>query len=123
MLVKNDIVMGMIQADLHERFGRGWSIDVMEYAKDDRGVVLVRIRHGHIGDAGAVAANAHMFLSDLKDMVEGKCIQEQVHEAIGGEWSPPYYFTKPGLNACKEIYDRVITHIDHYAWTEQNNPE
>lgn len=122
MLVQNDIVMGLVQADLHERFGHGWSIDVMQRPKDDS-VVLIRIRYGHIGDAGAVAANANMFMSRLKDMIEGKCIQEQVYEAIGGEWTPPYYLNQPGLDACKEIYDRVMARIDHYAWTEKNNPE
>lgn len=127
MQVKNDIVMGLIQADLHERFGQGWSIEVLENPNPGKAVpgsvVRVRIRYGHIGDEGAVAANANMLMPHLKLMVEGKSIQEQVHEAIGDEWAPPYYLNERGLNTCKDIHERVMSNLDYFAWTEQNNPE
>ncbi len=125
--VRDNEVMGLIEADLHERFGPGWSVEVMEHPNPGKAapgtVVRVRIRYGHIGDKGAVAANANMLAPHLKLMVEGKCIQEQIHEAIGGEWSPPCYLNQRGLNTCQDIYERVVNNLDHYAWTEQNNPE
>lgn len=127
MTVRNDIVRELIQADLHERFGRGWLIEVIEHPNPGKGVagsvVQLRIRHGQIGDTGAIAVNANMLTPHLKFMVEGKSIQEQVHEAIGDDWSPPYYLNKCGLNTCQDIYEQVIDNLDEYAWTEQNNPE
>ncbi len=127
MIVRNDIVKGLIQADLHERFGHGWSIEVIDNPKPGKAVagsvIRIRIRYGHIGDTGAVAANANMLTPHLKFMVEGKTIQEQVHEAIGDEWSPPYYLNDCGLNTCQGIYETIIGNLDKYAWTEKNNPE
>ena len=127
MQVRDDIVRGLIQAELHERFGHGWSIEVMEHPNPGKGapgsVVRVRIRYGHIGDIGAVAANANMLAPHLKLMVEGKSIQEQVYEAIEDDWAPPYYLNKCGLNTCQGIYEKIIGNLDEYAWTEQNNPE
>lgn len=122
-----DIVLGLIQADLHERFGHGWLIEVMEHPNPGKAasgsVIRVRIRYGHIGDDDAVAANANILTPDLKFMVESKCIQEQVHEAIGGDWAPPGYLNECGLNTCQDIYEQVIHNLDRFAWTEQNNPE
>ena len=127
MCVCNDSVRGVIQADLHERFGRGWSIEVIDHPKPGKAVpgsvVCIRIRYGNIGDRGAVAANANMLTPHLKFMVEGKSIQEQVHEAIGNEWEPPYYLNDCGLTTCQEIYKTIIGNLDKYAWTEKNNPE
>lgn len=127
MTVREDIVRGLIQADLHERFGHGWSIEVMEHPNPGKGapgsVVRVRIRYGHIGDIGAVAVNANMLAPHLKLMVEAKSIQEQVHEAIADEWAPPYYLNQRGLNTCQDIYEKIIGNLDEFAWTEQNNPE
>ncbi len=127
MTVRNDIVRELIQADLHERFGRGWTIEVIEHPHPGKGaqgsVVRLRIRHGQIGDKGAVAVNANMLTPHLKLMVEGKSIQEQVYEAIEDDWSSPYYLNKCGLNTCQDIYETVINNLDEYAWTEQNNPE
>ncbi len=127
MTVRNDIVRGLIQADLHERFGHGWSIEVMNHPNPGKAVpgsvVRIRIRYGNIGDTGAVAANANMLTPHLKFMVEGKSIQEQVHEAIGDEWAPPYYLNDCGLNTCQEIYKTIIGNLDKHAWTEKNNPE
>ena len=127
MRVLDDIVMGLIQADLHERFGHGWSIEVMENPNPGKAapgtVVRVRIRYGHIGDKGAVAANANMLTPHLKLMVEGKSIQEQVHESIGGDWQPYVYLNKRGENTCQDIYEGVMNNLDRHAWTEQNNPE
>ncbi len=118
---------GLIQADLHERFGAGWSIEVIEHPNPGKGaqgsVVRVRIRHGRLGGFRGVAVNANMLTPHLKLMVEAKSIQEQVHEAIGDDWSPPYYLNKCGQNTCQGIYEKVIDNLDEYAWTEQNNPE
>ncbi len=127
MAVRNDIVRGLIQADLHERFGCGWSIEVIEHPDPGKGaagsMVRLRIRYGHLGGFGAVAVNANMLTPHLKLMVEGKSIQEQVHEAIGDEWSPPYYLNKSGLNTCQDIFEKITGNLAEYAWTEQNNPE
>lgn len=127
MIVREDIVRGLIQAELHERFGQGWSIEVVEHpspGKAVRGsVVRVRIRYGHIGDIGAIAVNANMLTPHLKLMVEGKTIQEQIYEAIGNDWAPPYYLNQSGVNTCQDIYEKIIGNLDEYAWTEQNNPE
>ncbi len=127
MTVRNDIVRELIQADLHERFGHGWSIEVMNHPNPGKGIpgsmVRIRIRYGHIGDTGAVAANANMLTPHLRFMVEGKSIQEQVHEAIGNEWESPYYLNDCGLTTCQGIYEKIITNLDKYSWTEKNNPE
>ena len=127
MRVRDDIVRGLIQAELHERFGHGWAIEVMEHPSPGKAapgsVVRVRIRYGHIGDTGAIAVNANMLAPHLKLMVEGKSIQEQVYEAIEDDWAPPYYLNQCGLNTCQDIYEKIIGNLDEYAWTEQNNPE
>jgi len=124
MTIKQDnIVMKLMRDDLHERFGPAWLIDVLEHPEDDRGVVCIRIRRGDMGEHGAVAANANMLMPHLKLMVEGKCIQEQVHEAIGNDWQPHLYLNKLGLNTCQQVYEHVLKNLQQYAWTEQNNPE
>lgn len=124
MTIRQDtIVMQLMQDDLHERFGPGWSIDVLENPEDDRGVVCVRIRRGCMGEYGAIAANANMLMPHLKLMIEGKCIQEQVHEAIGNDWQPHLYLNQAGQNTCQGICKHVLKNLQRYAWTEQNDPE
>lgn len=118
----NDIVMGIVQADLHERFGSDWSIEVTEHP-DLSGVVQIRIRRGEMDTEGSIAANANILLNKLSDMVEGKSIQEQVYEAIGDDWHPPYYLSTIGTNTCKHVYEEVAHHLDHFAWTKQNDPD
>lgn len=118
----NDIVMGIVQADLHERFGPGWSIEVTEHP-ERTGVVQIRIRRGEIDTYGSIAANANILVNSLSEMVEGKSIQEQVYEAIGDDWHPPYYLSPIGVNTCKHVHEEVASNLDQFAWTEQNNPE
>ena len=122
---QDDIVMGLMQDDLYERFGPGWSIEVVDHPKPGKAapgtVVQIRIRHGEVGDG--IAANANLLKPHLKLMVEGKCIQEQIYEAIAGDDRPHLYLNENGENTCQHVYENVMENLDHYAWTEQNNPE
>ncbi len=121
MRVLDNIVMGLMQAYLHEQFGPGWSVLVHEHPNDDRGVVQIRIRHGELGDG--VAANANMLIPHLKFMIEGKTIQEQIFESIGDDWQPHVYLNTKGMNTCQHVYDEIIENLEQFSWTEKNNPE
>lgn len=122
---QDNIVMELMQTDLHERFGPGWSIEVVDHPKPGRAlpgtVIQIRIRCGQLGDG--VAANANLLKPHLKMMVTGKCIQEQIYEAIAGDCLPHLYLNETGENTCQLVYEKVMGNLDHYSWTEKNNPE
>ncbi len=121
----DNIVMELMQTDLHVRFGPGWSIEVIDHPMPGKAlpgtVVQIRIRCGQLGDG--IAANANLLKPHLKLMVTGKCIQEQIYEAIAGTCLPHLYLNETGENTCQLVYDKVMNNLELYSWTEKNNPK
>ena len=114
-----------MQTDLHVRFGPGWSIEVLDHPMPGKAlpgtVVQIRIRCGQLGDG--IAANANLLKPHLKLMVTGKCIQEQIYEAIAGTCLPHLYLNEIGENTCQLVCDKVMNNLELYSWTEKNNPK
>lgn len=118
----SDIAMGLIQARLHEKFGPGYDVQVMQDSKDER-AVLIRIRKGNKGEPDAIACNARMLWYHLPTAISYKSIQSQVEDAIYGEANVDFVLTEEGINTCDHVFDNVTKNKSTYAWNEKNNLE